>query len=129
MKNFLIFILLFLNGLNCLATEKLDIPEKFEIQLGQDYLMTTDQKIQTVAIANPDIITISPFFTIFNEKNILLLHPSKVGETNFTIFLDNSDAAFHVSVKPTQKNSEFKTIQKGVFEIMLLDSPPDFEGK
>lgn len=118
-KLFLIlFLFIFSNG-GCLAAEQ------FEVQLGKDYLVTTDEYIKTTLVENNSIVTLNPFFTIFNEKNVLLLHPVALGKTNFTIFLTNSDAIFNVEVKPNKKDSDTNTIQKGVFEIMLLDAPPD----
>lgn len=119
-KLLVLFIgLFFCNYAQCFAAEQL------EIQFGKDYLITTDESIKTTIVENNSIVTLTPFFTIFNEKNVLLLHPVAIGATKFTIFLDKSDTIFNVEVKSAKKDSDFKTIQKGSFEIMLLDAPPD----
>lgn len=110
-----------LSGVNfCLADETM------EIQLGNDYLITTDKTIKTTLVSDEKVLTIEPFFTIFNEKNVWLIHPQKIGKTNFTLFLDNSDVTFNVTVRPISSMNN-KTIHKNIFEIMPLDSPPSVE--
>lgn len=120
-KKILLILMFFLSTNLCIAAEEL------QIELGNDYLITSDKNVKTTLIASPKIITLSPFFTIFNEKNVLLLHPERVGKTSFTIFLDKSEVVFSVTVKPQTKNPNTKTITKGCFEIMLLDAPPEIK--
>lgn len=103
--------------------------EQLSINLGKDYILTTEKTVYAAASANPAVVMVSPFFTIFNEKNVILIHPIKVGKANFTIFLDNSSTVFETTVNPSGTNSPLN-YKKGDFEIILLDEPPvveDFE--
>lgn len=119
MKNIIKNILLIL--IFCLATGSVCLAESFDVNLGQDYLMTTEKTIQTTKVDNPDILTLSPFFTIFNEKNVLLLHPQKIGKTNITIFVDSKSVTFEAIVKQQGAASNFHS---GDFDVILLDEPP-----
>jgi hypothetical protein len=100
--------------------------QEFSVQLGNDYLLETDYNIKTNLVSDPSIITLSPFFTIFNDKNVLLLHPNKVGKTNFTIYLDKDSVSFTVNVKPSKGQVDTKPIELDNFEVNLLDTPPAF---
>lgn len=119
-KKIIIICLLFLSSNVCFAAEAL------ELQMGNDYLITSDKNMSTTLVANPDILTLSPFFTIFNEKNVLLLHPQKIGKTSFTIFIGKNDTSFNVKIIPQKSTPDNRTIEMGDFEIMLLDTPPAF---
>ena len=119
-KKIIIICLLFIGSNVCFAAEGI------ELQMGNDYLITSDKNMSTTLVANPDILAISPFFTIFNEKNVLLIHPQKVGKTSFTIFIGKDDNVFNVTIIPQKSTPDNRTIEKGDFEIMLLDAPPTF---
>lgn len=121
LNKFIAFICVILLGTcSCLAKEEL------EIQLGNDYLITTDKAVISVFSADPSIINLSPFFTIFNEKNVYLLHPQKIGQTEITVFCKDGDYIFDLTIKPEKPAIKIKTLQTEGFEIMLLDTPPDF---
>lgn len=100
--------------------------EFLTVHLGQDYLITTEKTVGIASVAHPEILSLAPFFTIFNEKNVILLHPRKVGRTSFTIFSGNKGTTFDVTVKP-KAAVPFANLIKGDFEIMLLDEPPVIE--
>lgn len=119
-KKIIIICLLFVSSHVCFAAESI------ELQMGNDYLITCDKNMSTSIVANPDILTISPFFTIFNEKNVLLIHPQKIGKTSFTIFIGKNDTTFNVNIIPQRSTPDNSTIEKGDFEIMPLDEPPTF---
>ena len=121
MKRLFLILLFLLNTGVCFATESLTI------NLGDDYLIATDKPIKANFVSNPEIITLSPFFTIFNEKNILLLHTQKAGKSNMMIVLPESSTSFEVTVKPPSKKHSFVTMTKGDLEFILLDSPPNLE--
>lgn len=115
-------LLLLLIGTSCFAAQPL------EVQLERDYLLTSDVSIKTVQTDDEDIATISPFFTISNEKKVWLIHPRGIGKTKFSIVLaDNSTNVFDISVKPYNKKNTFTTYQRGEFEVMLLDKPPSLK--
>jgi len=117
---FLILIIL-LNSNLCFGAESLTI------NLGDDYLIATEKPIKANFVSNPETITVSPFFTIFNEKNILLLHPTKEGKSKLMVVLDDGGTTFEVTVKPKGKRPTFVTVTKGDFELILLDAPPSLE--
>lgn len=120
-KKIIIICLLFLSSSICFASEQI------EFQMGNDYLITTDENITTTLVANPNIVTLNPFFTIFNEKNVVLVHPKKVGKTTFTIFIGKNENVFNVTVISKKAAPDDRVIEKGCFEIMMLDSPPTFQ--
>ena len=97
------------------------------INLGNDYLIVTNKPVKANFVNHPDIITVSPFFTIFNEKNILLLHPQKEGQSKLMLVLDDGGREFEVTVKPKSKKPSFIEITKGDFEFILLDAPPNLD--
>ena len=117
MKKLILILIFFGVGNSSYSTEFLTV------HLGQDYLMTTTKTVTISSVSNPQILSLNPFFTIFNEKNVLLLHPQKVGKTLMTIFLDNGSTTFEVTVKP-KSEMPFANLIKGDFEILLLDEPP-----
>lgn len=119
-KLFLIFILFFVPKI-CFGAETLNI------NLGSDYLITTQKSIKTSVLINPDIATINPFFTIFNEKNVLLLHPKKVGKTILKIVADNKENSFEINVKSKTASLTDKAIKLGDFEFFIIDAPPVIE--
>lgn len=125
LKKILVLCLLFLNINSCanfcLAAGTI------QVQLGSDYLITTGKSVKTSLVTNPELVSLTPFFTIFNEKNVLLLHPKKAGQTYITIFLKDGDASFNVIVKSDKNSHEFDNQQIGDFEIMLFDAPPSMK--
>lgn len=119
-KIFLIIALLFSSNL-CFAAETLSL------NLGCDYIITTDAPVKADTVGNSEILSVNPFFTIFNEKNILLVHPKKLGKTLVTLLGDKNDIVLEATVKPENAACAFKPIKKDGFEVSLLDEPPLFE--
>lgn len=118
MKKILLISILCLIPSICFAAETV------EINLGNNYIVTTENTVTKTIPSNPDIITITPFFTIFNEKNILLLHPKKIGKSNLTIIQDKKETVFVVVVK-SKKAKIPVNFEKSGFSFSLLDEPPD----
>lgn len=118
MKKIFLIYLLMLNSTLCHANDVINV------KLGNDYLIMTEKVVQTAGVSNPDIATLSPFFTLFNEKNSLLFHPQKVGKTDVTIFFNDYTAKFGVNVSDKKSAIDEKPIKMGDLEIMLLDAPP-----
>jgi len=117
MKKGLILLLFCLNSNFCIAAERIDI------QCGSDYLITTDKSVKNIFVSEPDVLKISPFFTILNEKNLFLMHPTKQGRSNIMILFDKETATFEIKVEPKSKQIP-QVIKKGYFEILPLDAPP-----
>lgn len=118
MKRLFLICLLFLNSVSCSANDTINV------KLGNDYLILTEKIVQTYNVSDPDIATLSPFFTLFNEKNSLLLHPQKTGKTDVTIFFNDNSANFSINISDKKSAIDDKPIRMGDFEIMLLDTPP-----
>lgn len=107
-----------LSANSCLAGETLNI------RLGSDYILTAKNQIKSNYVEDPKMLSIKSFFTIFNEKNILLIHPEKVGKTKLTIFYENCSSTLNITVKEKNADSEFIPYQKNGEEMQLLDTPP-----
>lgn len=116
-KFFILLFLLFLNTNFCLSAER------FNIQVGSDYLITSDKNVKNIFVSNPEVLTISPFFTIFNEKNVFLIHSTQQGKTNIMILLDKESKVYEINVEG-KSNKKEQSIKKDYFEIMPLDTPP-----
>ena len=88
----------------------------------EDCIITTNGKLSDIKIQHNDIIDVFPLITILNDKNTLIVHPLKEGETKFTVIKNNKDKfLFDVKVK------ENETILKDVegFELFTIDAPPN----
>jgi hypothetical protein len=120
-KKICLFLAIILSPAFCFGAETLNI------NLGQDYLITTDNTINANAVENPKILDIKPFFTIFNEKNMLLVHPKKVGKTKLTFFLNTGAVVFDINVKLKNALPTFCYLKKNGIEFTLLDQPPLFK--
>ena len=124
MKNFIkniIFLFLIL-----LIPQKIFAAEILDVNIGSDYVMSTEKPVSATTLDNPEIATVSPFFTIFNEKNVFLLHPQKLGSTTLTFFQGQQETVFRINVKSksTAPVSCGNVMIKGAFEISVLDCPP-----
>ena len=95
----------------------------------EDCIITTDGKLTDIKIQYNDVIDVFPLITVMNEKNTLIVHPLKLGQTKFTVLKNNKDKyLFNVKV---DKNGTFIDEVNG-FEIFTIDCPPtsdifDFE--
>lgn len=88
----------------------------------EDCLIVSDAKLSDISIEHNDIIDVCPIFTIMNEKNTLLVHPLKQGETRFCVLKNNKDKImFNVQVS----EGETKIDEKEGFEIITIDEPPE----
>lgn len=91
----------------------------------EDCIITTNGKLTDIKIQQNDIVDIFPIVTISNDKNILIVHPLKEGESKFTV-LKNHKEKYLFSVKVGKD----KTIINDVngFDIMTIDCPPFEKG-
>jgi len=88
----------------------------------EDCIITTNGKLTDIKIQHNDIIDVFPLITVMNEKNTLIVHPLKKGETKFTI-LKNDKEKYLFNVKVNDKKTEIDEV-KG-FEIFAIDCPPN----
>ena len=83
----------------------------------------TDDTVMLAKSENPLVVSISPFFTIFNEKNVLLLQPLMKGKTNFLVITQKGTTTFSAAVSAGKKVDSFY-FKQGEFEVVLMDEPP-----
>jgi len=124
MKKLFLFLILLCEILCpkfCLAAGQISV------KLGSDYLIMSDDCVKNTLLSNPEILSLSPFFTIFNEKNTLLLHPMKQGSSDVTILFDKTYDSFKIQVLPKTSKLPDKTVKMDGLEILLLDSMPVHE--
>lgn len=119
-KKIIILSLILISSNLCYAAQQADL------HIGTDYLITTDENVTSTLVANPNIITLSPFFTIFNEKNVYLMHPEKLGKTIATINIGAKNYTFCFVIKPQTNKPDELLIETDGLEIMPLDTPPEF---
>lgn len=90
----------------------------------EDCLISTNGKLTDISIEHNDIVDVCPIVTIMNEKNTLLIHPLKTGETRVCV-LKNGKEKVMFNIKITPDKTEIEEI-KG-FDILKLDMPPSSE--
>ena len=87
----------------------------------EDCIIINNSKLTDIKIEDNSIIDVFPLITIMNEKNTLIVHPLKTGETRFSVLKDGKNIIlFNVKVSEDQTYVEDV---KG-FEIFTIDCPP-----
>ena len=87
----------------------------------EDCLVTTNGKLTEIRIQDHEIIDVYPLITVMNDKNTIIVHPLKTGNTQFSVLKNNKNIVlFNVKVK------EESTIIDEVegFDILTIDGPP-----
>lgn len=115
LKIILILIIIFIPEY-CFAIENIDL------SINKNYILSTDKNVKTIALSNPEIISVCPFFTIFNEKNVLLIHPQKIGKSTLALFQEKQEVIFLINV--IQKDIATPVIKTEGFDLTILDEPP-----
>ena len=87
----------------------------------EDCIITTNGKLTDIRIHHNDIIDVYPLITIENNKNTLIVHPLKEGETKFTVLKNNKDK-YLFSVNVTEDKTAIEVIEG--FGIFTIDNPP-----
>lgn len=88
----------------------------------QDCIILNDGKLTDISIENNRVIDVYPIVTIMNEKNMLVVHPLKEGQTRFSVLKNNKDIVmFNVKIN---ENETFIEGVKG-FEILAIDVPEE----
>lgn len=88
----------------------------------EDCLIMTNGKLNNIKIQHNDIIDVFPLITVMNDKNTLIVHPLKVGETKFSVTKNDKDR-YTFSVKVTENTTTVET-NKEEFDILSIDCPP-----
>ena len=89
----------------------------------EDCIITAEGRMSDIKIQHNDIIDVFPLITVMNDKNTIIVHPLKTGQTKFSVVKDNNKFLFDVKV------TEEKTYVNNVdgFEILTIDCPPSEE--
>ncbi len=90
----------------------------------EDCIITTDGKMTDIKIQHNDIIDVFPLITVTNDKNTIIVHPLKPGQTKFSIVKNNKDK-FFFDVKVSDEKTFVQ--EKDGFEIFTIDCPPTEE--
>ena len=91
------------------------------VQAFQDCIISTDGKLSDISIEHNDIIDVYPLFTIMNEKNILFIHPLKVGRSKFCV-LKNGKQKVLFNVNVEEELTKIDDVEG--FDIISIDVPP-----
>lgn len=93
----------------------------------EDCIVVTNGKLTDINIEDNTVIDVYPLVTVMNDKNTLIVHPLKEGNTRFCVLKNNKNLAlFEVSV------GELETVINAPkdFEVLSIDPPKDvFEFK
>lgn len=88
----------------------------------EDCVITSDTKITKIEVQDKNIVEISPLVTVMNERNTILVHPLKEGETTFKLFKNNNEkVVFNIKINNNQTIIE----DKDGYEAFVLDNPPE----
>lgn len=90
----------------------------------EDYVINSDGKLTQIWIEDNKIVDIYPLITIMNEKNTLIVHPLKEGETTFSIVKNGKQkTTFYVRV---DKDKTYVSPLDG-YNVLSIDLPPQKE--
>ena len=88
----------------------------------EDYIITTDGKLNGIKIQHNDIINVYPLITVDNNKNTLIIEPLKTGETKFSVLKNDKDKyIFNVIV--TEDKTTVEVVEG--FGVLSIDTPPN----
>jgi len=87
----------------------------------EDCIITADGRMSDIKIQHNDIIDVFPLITVMNDKNTIIVHPLKTGQTKFSVVKDNSDKIFF-DVKVTGEKTYVSNVDG--FEMLTIDCPP-----
>ena len=107
-KNFLAIFFIFITMLS--------------VQAYEDCIIGADGKLTNIQIKDNTMVDVCPVVTIMNEKNMLMVHPLKTGETTVCVLKDDKDIiSFNIRI------NEDETIIEEVegLEILTLDEPAE----
>ena len=87
----------------------------------EDYIITSDKTVKSVYSSNSSVVSVTPFFTIDNAKNIILAKALNSGRAVIIIKTEDGEQAVNVKV------SKDKTVlsQEDGLSYFKLDIPDD----
>ncbi len=89
----------------------------------EDCIISSDDKLTDINVEGNGIINVFSLITIMNEKNTIIVHPLKAGQSSFDL-LKGEKERIRFNVKVTEDSTYIAPV-KG-FEILTIDCPPDF---
>lgn len=88
----------------------------------EDYIIMSDFKIEKAYSNNNNIVEITPFYTIDNKKNTLILHSKNSGKTTVVFETEKSKILMDVIVDEDKTTlSEIDGMQAFVLDV--IDEP------
>ena len=87
----------------------------------EDCIILANGKLTDIKIQNNNIVDVFPLITVMNDKNTIIVHPLKTGQTKFSVVKDNSDKIFF-DVKVTGEKTYVSNVDG--FEMLTIDCPP-----
>lgn len=89
-------------------------------QAFEDCIITTDGKLTNINIEDNTVVDVFPLVTVMNDKNTLIVHPLKQGQTRFCVLKNDKHLAlFNVSVYELETEIE----APDGYEVLTLDAP------
>lgn len=86
----------------------------------EDCIIVTKGKLTDINIEDNSVIDVYPLITVMNDKNTLIVHPLKSGNTRFCVLKNNKNLAlFEVTVEDYKTNIN---APEG-FEVLTIDPP------
>jgi hypothetical protein len=91
------------------------------LEVQADCLIMGEGKLTDIKIEDNSIIDVCPLVTIMNDKNTLVVHPLKDGNTRFCVLKDGKNIVMF-NVKVNDGNVKIDDIDG--FEVLSVDEPP-----
>ena len=88
----------------------------------QDYMIISKQPVKAVSVNNPEILDITPLYTIDNQKKVLILNPKQTGKTKIKVTRYGSER--YIKVDVSDKKTDIKH-RIGDFHCFIIDTPPE----
>lgn len=66
----------------------------------EDYIFTSDSPVKSVSSSDESIVSVSPFFTIDNNKDTIIVKVKKEGNAEITVKLYDKDVVLKVQATP-----------------------------
>ena len=96
----------------------------------EDYIILSDLKVDSAYAKDDNIASVLPFFTIENNKNMLIVRAKSVGKTVIILETDSNNITLNVEISEDKTTlSEFDGIT--AFPIDFINEPakPVLRGK